>query len=285
MPRPSFLTLLAAAWRDRRFVCVGLDPNPETLPVQFRPGLKATYAFCREIIDATAPDACAFKPQVAWFSAFGYEEVLFDLIEHIHDHHPNTPVILDAKRGDIGETCKAYAREAFDRYRADAVTVSPYLGLDNLSPFYERADKGVFVLCRTSNPQAEWLQNHPEEHPTYLRVAKEVVKANRHGNLMLVAGATHTRELAAIRATVGDMPLLIPGIGAQGGDLGDVVRAAATGQGGMVINVSRSVAGASQGQDFASAATKALQDLNQQIGELLNVSYDRSRAGPSPWVS
>ncbi len=251
-------------------MCVGLDPNPETLPTHFRPSLNATFAFCRALIDATAADVCAFKPQVAWFSGYGYEDVLVDLIEHIHDHHPNTPVILDAKRGDIGETCKAYAREAFDRYRADAVTVSPYLGLDNLSPFFERADKGVFVLCRTSNPQAEWLQNYPEADPTYLRVAKEVVKANTHGNLMLVAGATHTWELGAIRETIGDMPLLIPGIGAQGGDLAEVIRAAFTRQGGMVINVSRSVAGASRGLDFASAASQALQRLNQRIGELLN---------------
>ena len=269
MQSASFRTLLEAAWQDQRFVCVGLDPNPKTLPSHLGEGLNATFDFCRAIIDATASDVCAFKPQVAWFSAFGFEEVLVDLIRYIHDSYPNTPVILDAKRGDIGETCKAYAQEAFDRYRADAVTVSPYLGLNNLSPFFERADKGVFVLCRTSNPQAEWLQNYPDDEPIYLRVAKEVVKANRHGNLMLVAGATHTRELAAIRGAVGNMPLLIPGIGAQGGDLEEVIRAAVTRQGSVVINVGRSVAGASQGHGFASAASNALDRLNRQIRDLL----------------
>lgn len=265
----SFRSRLEAAWQDQRLVCVGLDPNPKVLPAHLGGGATAIFDFCRAIIDATAPDVCAFKPQIAWFSAFGHEQVLVKLIEHIHNRHPNVPVILDAKRGDIGETCKAYAQEAFDRYGADAVTVSPYLGMENLSPFFERAGKGVFVLCRTSNPQAEWLQNYPQDEPVYLRVAKEVVKANRHGNLMLVAGATHTRELAAIRATVGGMPLLIPGIGAQGGDLAEVMRAAATPQGGVVINVSRSIASASQGRDFASAASEALQDLNRQITELL----------------
>lgn len=269
MRSASFRTLLEAAWQDQRLVCVGLDPNPKTLPAHLGEGPNATFDFCKAIIDATASGVCAFKPQVAWFSAFGHERVLVELIEYIHQSYPNTPVILDAKRGDIGETCKAYAQEAFDRYMADAVTVSPYLGLDNLKPFIERSDKGVFVLCRTSNPQAEWLQNYPEADPTYLRVAKEVVKANRHGNLMLVAGATHTKELAAIRDTVGHMPLLIPGIGAQGGDLGEVVRSAATRHGGVVINVSRSVAGASRGRDFASAACRALEHLNQQIGDLL----------------
>ena len=266
-PTP-FVSRIEAAWRNQRLVCVGLDPNPEAMPAHLGKGERATYEFCRGIIDATASEACAFKPQVAWFSAFGLEDVLADLIEHIGHHH-QTPVILDAKRGDIGETCKAYAIEAFDRYGADAVTVSPYLGLETLAPFIERRGKGVFVLCRTSNPQAEWLQTHPEDDPTYLRVAKAVVEANHHGNLMLVAGATHIDELARIRRAVGDLPLLIPGIGAQGGDLSQVLRAALTSTGGVIINVSRSIIGASRGEDFAEAARDALRQFNRAVQERL----------------
>ncbi len=269
---PSFHTKLQAAWRDRRLVCVGLDPNPQTLPPHLGAGAEAIRAYCMAIIDATAGDVCAYKPQVAWFSALGCEGVLAEIVQYIHERQVGTPVILDAKRGDIGETCEAYAMEAFDRFHADAVTVSPYLGLDNLEPFFARVDKGVFVLCRTSNPQAEWLQNQPSEDPLYLRIARRVAQANTNGNLMLVAGATHTRELAAIRRAVGTMPLLIPGIGAQGGDLDEVLRVALVNSGGVVINVSRSVAGASHGRDFASAASRALNLLNQQIGERLDLS-------------
>ena len=268
MEAGSFLSRVEAAWRDQHLVCVGLDPNPASMPAHLGEGARATFEFCRAIVDATADEVCAFKPQIAWFSAFGREDVLVDLISYIHRHH-QVPVILDAKRGDIGETCKAYAAEAFDRYEADAVTVSPYLGLDNLAPFLERKEKGVFVLCRTSNPQAEWLQSVPHENPAYLRVAKAVAGANEHGNLMLVAGATHIDDLARIREAAGDMPLLIPGIGAQGGDLSQVMQAALTPRGGLIINASRSIAGASRGRDFAEAAKRALRTLNGAVQELL----------------
>ena len=265
----AFLSRIHAAWRARRLICVGLDPNPQALPDHLGTGARATFEFCRAIVDATADEACAFKPQIAWFSAFGYEDVLARLIAHIHDAH-ETPVILDAKRGDIGETCAAYAQEAFDRYGADAVTVSPYLGLENLAPFSSRQDKGVFVLCRTSNPQAEWMQSLPEHDPTYLRVARAVVAANEHGNLMLVAGATHPQDLVRIRRAVGDMPLLVPGIGAQGGDLAEVLRAALTRRGGgLIVNASRSITGASKGQDFAEAALCQLCRLNDDVRAIL----------------
>ncbi len=256
-------------------MCVGLDPNPQALPPHLGEGEQAIFSFCRSIIDAVADKVCAFKPQIAWFSAFGHEDVLVELIDYIHEQH-DTPIILDAKRGDIGETCKAYAVEAFDRYRADAVTVSPYLGLENLAPFTERSDKGVFVLCRTSNPQAEWLQNHPESNPTYLRVARAVADANTHGNLMLVAGATHARDLARIRDAVEDMPLLVPGIGAQGGDLSQVIKAARTPKGGLIINASRSIAGASKGEDFADAAQKSLTALHSKVQALLSERPDQA---------
>lgn len=269
MVRIPFLDLLHRAWQDERLICVGLDPNPEKIPAHLGQGPSATFEFCKAIIDATAGDVCAFKPQIAWFSATGAEHVLADLIAYIHETHPHTPVILDAKRGDIGETNKAYAQEAFERYKADAVTVSPYLGLANLEPFIDHSDKGIFVLCRTSNPDAEWLQSHPVQDPTYLRVAGEVLRANQRGNLMLVVGATHIEELAKIREVVGDLPLLVPGIGAQGGRLEDVVRVAGHQRGGLIINVSRSVVFASRSADFASAAADALARLNRQVRELI----------------
>ncbi len=269
MARARFPDLLQTAWKDERLVCVGLDPNPAKIPAHLGQGPSATFEFCKSIVDATSDGVCAFKPQIAWFSAAGHEQVLVALIEYVHKTYPDIPVILDAKRGDIGETNKAYAREAFERYKADAVTVSPYLGLETLQPFIDHTDKGIFVLCRTSNPQAEWMQTHPEDDPAYLRVAREVVKANLHGNLMLVAGATHVDELAQIRNAVGNMPLLVPGIGAQGGNLEEVVRVGAYEGGGLVINVSRSVAYAGAGKDFASAATRALERLNQEIRGLL----------------
>ncbi len=275
MPTTSFLSKIEASWRGGSLVCVGLDPNPQALPPHLGEGAQASFSFCRAIIDATADKVCAFKPQIAWFSAFGHEDVLVELIDYIHAHH-QTPVILDAKRGDIGETCTAYAIEAFDRYRADAVTVSPYLGLENLAPFTERSDKGVFVLCRTSNPHAEWLQNHPQSDPTYLRVVRAVVDANTQGNLMLVAGATHAKELARIRGAVGDMPLLVPGIGAQGGDLSQVIKAARTPKGGLIINASRSIASASKGEDFADAARKSLLALHSKVQALLSERTDQA---------
>ena len=269
MARARFLDLLQTAWNDERLICVGLDPNPARIPAHLGQGPDATLEFCKSIVDATSDGVCAFKPQIAWFSAAGHEQVLEALIEYVHETYPGIPVILDAKRGDIGETNKAYAQEAFERYRADAVTVSPYLGLESLRPFMDHTDKGIFILCRTSNPQAEWLQAHPANDPAYLRVAREVANGNLHGNLMLVSGATHIDELSEIRKVVGNMPLLVPGIGAQGGSLEEVVRVGAYEGGGLVINVSRSVAYAGTGKDFASAAARALERLNQEVRRLL----------------
>ncbi len=214
------------------------------LPAQYRDeGAAGVFRFCRDVVDATADLVCAFKPQIAYFAALGLEDELAALIRYVHDRYPDVPVILDAKRGDIGDTAKLYAREAFERFDADAVTVNPYLGSESLAPYLAYGDRGVIVLCRTSNPDSAWLQTYPNsETPLYLRVAQAAVTWNTSDNVMLVAGATYPEELGRIRATVGDMPLLVPGIGAQGGDLDAVLSHGMDSHGtGLVINASRSV--------------------------------------------
>jgi orotidine-5'-phosphate decarboxylase len=270
----DFMQALRQRWQDAdSLVCVGLDPEPAKFPARFSGDPDAVFAFCRDIVDATAPYACAFKPQVAHFSALGAEESLARLVAHVHDAHPGIPVILDAKRGDIGSTAARYAAEAFDRYRADAVTVNPYLGRDSLQPFLDRADRGVVVLCRTSNPGAADLQDLPvrgadgRERPLYQHVAATVASDwNGHGNCMLVVGATWPRQLGEVRALVGGMPLLVPGVGVQGGDVEAVVRNARDGDGaGLAISSSRAILYASGGEDFAQAAAAAARGLRDAI--------------------
>lgn len=223
-------------------------------------------SFCCAIVDAVADVVCAFKPQIAHFAALGAESELAALIAYIHERHPRVPVILDAKRGDMGATAERYAIEAFDRYHADAVTVNPYLGPESLRPFLRRADRGVVVLCRTSNPESAWLQDFPASDPVYLRVARAAVDWNTAGNVLLVAGATYPDELRRIRSVVGDMTLLVPGVGAQGGAVPDVVAAGRNRHGsGLIINASRSVLYASAANDFAEAARTAATSLRDEI--------------------
>jgi orotidine-5'-phosphate decarboxylase len=220
---------------------------------------------------------CCFKPQIAHFAAQRAEDALERVIAHIHQRHPGVPVILDAKRGDIGSTAQFYAAEAFDRYGADAVTVNPYLGRDSVQPFLDRADRGVVVLCRTSNPGARDLQDlivHGSSGggtPLYQHVAKTVARDwNGNGNCMLVVGATYPRELAEVRAFVGDMPLLVPGVGAQGGDVAAVVQNGKNSAGqGLVISSSRSILYASSADDFAVQARNAAALMRAQISESL----------------
>lgn len=265
----NFMQSLRAAWqRNDSLVCVGLDPEPARFPARFAGDADAVFAFCRDIVDATADLACCFKPQVAHFAALGAEHALERLIAHIHAHQPGVPVILDAKRGDIGSTAEHYAREAFDRYGADAVTVNPYLGRDSVQPFLDRADKGVVVLCRTSNPGARDLQDlEVNGRPLYQHVAGVVANEwNGHGNCLLVTGATWPGELAAVRRLVGDMPLLVPGVGAQGGDVAAVVRNGRTPDGvGLLVSSSRAILYAGSGDDFADAARLAASDLRDAI--------------------
>ena len=257
------------AGRKESLLCVGLDPDLDRLPARVRKGKDSFFVFGREIVDATADSVCAFKLQVACYSAVGAEEELARTIDFIHQNHPHIAVILDAKRGDVGVSARHYAREAFVRYGADAVTVSPYLGGDSLAPFLDYADKGVFVLCRTSNPgsgdfQALSCGEFSLAHAVAKRAADDW---NGNGNVGLVVGATWADEVGAVRKIVGEMPLLIPGIGAQGGDLAAVMANGLTPAGdGLIINVSRGIIYAGD-DNFAEAAGRAAQDYCRQINE------------------
>lgn len=265
----GFIDTLKRRWQQTNsLACVGLDPEPARFPSTLRDDRDAVFVFCRVIVDAVADFVCAFKPQIAHFAALRAEDSLERLIEHIHAQHPDIPVILDAKRGDIGSTATHYAEEAFDRYRADAVTLNPYLGRDSIQPFLERADKGVILLCRTSNPGSADFQNLDcGGAPLYLRVAETIARDwNANGNCALVVGATWPEELGKVRAMIDDMPLLVPGIGAQGGDVEAVLRHGRTVDGtGLVINSSRAILYASAGDDYASAARRAAQHLRDSI--------------------
>lgn len=238
-------------------LCVGLDPDPARFPGSWQGRTDATFDFCRAIVDATADQVCAFKPQIAYFAATGAEAQLERLCQHLRDAAPHALLILDAKRGDIGPTATMYAREAFDRYGADAVTVNPYLGTDAVAPFLERSDRGAFFLCRTSNAGGSDLQNlEVDGRPLYTHVAELISQRwSTMGPSGLVVGATYPDELAAVRRLVGELPILVPGIGAQGGDIDAAVAAGVDSHGtGLVINSSRAVLYASSEDDFAEAA-------------------------------
>jgi orotidine-5'-phosphate decarboxylase len=253
----NFVNKLGAAWAAHdSLLCVGLDPDPARIPAGLSIG-----DFCRAIVDATADLACAFKPQIAYFAALGAERALEELCAYIRATCPAIPIVLDAKRGDIGATATQYAREAFDRYGADAVTVNPYMGFDSVEPYLEWSERGVIVLCRTSNPGGSDLQFlDVGGRPLYQHVARLVAQQwNRTGQCALVVGATFPDELRAVRALVGDMPLLVPGVGAQGGDVQATVEAGRTAAGtGMMINSSRAIlyAAPQAGEDFAAAARR-----------------------------
>jgi orotidine-5'-phosphate decarboxylase len=260
----SFTQQLQSAWASQgSMLCVGFDPDPKRLPPLLQGKPEGIFEFCREIADATADLACSFKPQFAYFASQGAEAQLEKLITHLKNKYPKIPVILDAKRGDIGSTAEHYALEAFERYGADAVTVSPYLGFDSVEPYLKHAGKGVIVLCRTSNPggsDLQFLNVAPGGEPLYLHVAKLAAQHwNGSGQISLVVGATFPEEIAKVRAVVGEMPLLIPGIGAQGGDIDATVKAGSIANQpgtGMMINSSRAILYASSGSDFAEAARK-----------------------------
>lgn len=264
----TFMEKLAAAWRDNdSLICVGLDPEPARFPACFADSKRPIFDFNKAIIDATADIVCAYKPQIAHYAAAQAEDQLADTIAYIRERAPAVPVILDAKRGDIGSTAGYYAKEAFVRYGADAVTVNPYMGGDTIEPFSSWADRGVILLCRTSNPGAGDLQDRLiDGRPLYQHVAIAAANDwNKNRNLCLVMGATSPQQLADVRALIGDMPLLVPGVGAQGGDAEAVIRFGATPDGtGLIINSSRGVLYASQGDDFAQAARAATEALRQQ---------------------
>lgn len=271
----SFMQTLRQRWTSANsLVCVGLDPEPAKFPARFADDPDAVFAFCRDIVDATAAYVCCFKPQIAHFAALREEDALERLIAHIHLRHPGIPVILDSKRGDIGSTAQHYSSEAFDRYGADAVTVNPYLGRDSVQPFLDRADRGVIVLCRTSNPGAGDLQDLEVDdaaggkQPLYQHVARTVARDwNQHRNCALVVGATWPGQLRAVRGIVGDqVPLLVPGVGAQGGDVAAVVdNARSTDGSGLMVSSSRAILYGFGNGDHASAAAMAARVLRDEI--------------------
>jgi len=270
-PAVNFIDKLNAAWRSNdSLLCVGLDPDVERFPAHLRDHPEGIAEFCKAIIDATADLACAFKPQIAYFAALGAESQLETVCRYLKQRYPHIPLILDAKRGDIGATAHQYAREAFDRYGADAVTVNPYMGFDSVEPYMAWPDRGVIVLCRTSNAGGSDLQFlDVGGRPLYQHVAQLVAeKWNKNGQCALVVGATFPQELAQVRALVGDMPLLVPGVGAQGGDIEATVTSGRTANGaGMMINSSRAIIYAQpQGdEDFAAAARRVALETRDAI--------------------
>ena len=275
--RATFAGSLRASWRRTgAFLCIGLDPLPARFPLHLRDSAVdlAVARFCTEIVDGTAHLACAFKPQVAHFAALGLEGLLADLIAHIHSKHPEVPVILDAKRGDIGSTAELYAREAFERFDADAVTVNPFLGPESVQPFLDYPGRGTLVLCRTSNPDSAWLQSEGQgADPVYLRIARQAVRWNalgrEKGSVMLVAGATYPEELGAIRDAADEVGLLVPGVGAQGADLATVFHQGATTDGfGLAVNSSRGILYAGQGEDYVEVATATAEAMVAQMRAL-----------------
>lgn len=265
----SFFDLLAeASGRNHSLLCVGLDPDAARLPSVLHGASDPIYRFCAALIEATADLACAFKPNSAFFEALGTTglETLRRVIAAVPH---GIPVILDAKRGDIGSTAEAYARAAFEQLGAHAITLNPYLGGDALAPFLRYRERGCFLLCKTSNPGSVDVQDLAlaDGRPLYLEVARRACQDwNSAGNVGLVVGATHPQELAAVRAICPDLPLLVPGVGAQGADLTAAVRGAADAQGGgALINVSRGICYASDGADFAEAARCEALRLRQAI--------------------
>ena len=264
-----FMTALEAAWRQRNsLLCVGLDPDPARFPAHLQGRPHAILEFCTQIVDATADLVCCFKPQIAYFAARRAEDQLEALIEHIHARHPGIPVVLDAKRGDIGSTAEQYAVEAFERFKADAITVNPYMGRDSVDPYLAYPDKGVILLCRTSNPGGSDLQFLDVGGlKLYEHVARLVAEEwNASGNCGLVVGATFPAEIARVRALIGDMPLLVPGIGAQGGDIAATLAAGLSTHGaGLMINSSRAILYAGQDENFAAAARQAALDTRDAI--------------------
>jgi len=264
---------LANAWQEQNsLLCVGLDPDMDRIPQHLCAETRPYFELCRNIVDVTAPYACAFKPQAAHFAALGKEDELAALIDYITTNYPKILVILDAKRGDIGSTAAFYAQEAYQRYGVDVVTLSPYLGYESVAPYLAYEDKGIVLLCRTSNADSDWLQNDKRDKvPVYQRVAQRAVTWNDAQQCMLVAGATYPEELGRIREIVGDMPLLVPGIGAQGGDLAAVLsHGLDRHRTGLIISSSRSILYAEQSWNYSQAAQAAAKTLCEEINTLRN---------------
>ena len=274
--------LEAASQKNDSLLCVGLDPEPVRFPPQYlyEPAEQSVVRFCQDIIEATAPYVCAFKPNLAFFEVLGPRgmQVFQEVIEAIPD---DIPVIVDAKRGDIGNSASNYACALFDAYGCDAVTVNPYMGYDSVAPFLAYHDKGIFLLCRTSNPGARDFQSlnvqgqDGQGRPLYQEVAQQVQSWNTADNCGLVVGATYPEELGTIRTLCPTMPILIPGVGAQGGDLDASVAAGVDAQGERaILAVSRAILYAGDGEDYAITAGKEAASLRNRINKYRGHVYD-----------
>lgn len=262
---------LERAWnRSESLLCVGLDPDLQKIPTHLRALSYPIFEFNRRIIEATASFACCYKPQIAFYAGERAEDQLEMTMQFIRKHCPETFLILDSKRGDIGNTAEMYAKEGYERFRADAITVNPYLGRDSLEPFLKNPERGAVILCRTSNPGAKDLQDlDVHGKPLYQVVAEKAANEwNANKNILLVVGATYPEEMSSIRKLVGDVPFLVPGIGAQGGDVKAVMEKGKTSNGkGLLISASRSILYAGSGHDFAVAAGKEAHRLRDEINQ------------------
>lgn len=275
----DFFEKLHTLWKKGNFLCVGLDSDYSLIPSNLSKGHSIVYAiseFNREIVNATANFVCAYKLNVAFYEAYAQEgmQALSATIFDIKKSYPEIPIILDAKRGDIGNTNNGYVKAIFDVLSVDAVTVSPYVGKEALKPFLDRKDKGIFVLVKTSNPGAFEFQNlkvGEKQEPLFKVVAENIANSwNENNNCCVVVGASHPEEIEEVRKVIDDMPILIPGIGAQGGDLKRTVKAGVNSKKeGIIINSSRGIIFASKGPDFAQKASQEAKSLRDDIKKFL----------------
>jgi orotidine-5'-phosphate decarboxylase len=270
----TFIENLNAAQKtNNSFLCVGLDPDQTKFPTKLQNNIDHIFTFNKAIIDATADQVCCYKPQIAYYAAIGAEKQLKQSIDYIHNNYPGIPVILDGKRNDIGSTADMYAKEAYIRYEADALTVNPFMGSDTLEPFLKFKDKGIIVLCKTSNPGSADFQNRIiDGQPLFAIIASKAEKDwNTNKNVMIVVGATYPDEMKLIRSLAPSIPFLVPGVGAQGGDAVSVIVNGCRSTGdGVVINSSRAVIHASSGDDFAEKARESAIKTNKMINDARN---------------
>jgi len=249
-------------------LCVGLDPNPNRFPEGISKDGKGALEFLKKIVDATESLSVAYKPQIAYFSAYGWESILKELIEYIHSQYDSSLVVLDAKRGDIGATAEMYAKESFERYNADAVTLNPYMGWDTVSPFLKYENRGVFLLCRTSNPSAEEMQNikTSDDLPYYQYMAQALSHHSQKKTLGWVVGATAEEEMVRLRSQFPAHWFLVPGVGAQGGSLEKTMNCSGfSSGGGVLVNSSRGILYSGSGPDFAEKSRRVAEGLVQQM--------------------
>lgn len=265
----KFIEKLNNIWKkNNSLVCVGLDPDITRIPLFLRDRDYPVFEFNKGIIDATADLVCAYKPQVAYYAGQDAEDELKMTIDYLRKNYPEIPIIFDSKRGDIGSTAEMYAKEVFERYQADSVTVNPLMGTDTLKPFLDYEDKGVIALCRTSNPSGDEIQNLKVEGKEVYKFIAEYArdKWNYNKNILLVVGATYPEELGQIRAICKDMPFLVPGVGAQGGDVKKVIDNGVTEEGnGLIINSSRGIIYAGNDENYAQISRRATRELSETI--------------------